>query len=896
MNGDAPGERTEALVGPLSPSGIGDVARRFARDRAAMTGLALAAGLALFALVGPLISPYGPLESDFSLARGPLGPPGPSAQHWLGTDPLFRDLLARLASGARVSLLVALVATTMATALGATVGVTAGLCAGTRAGFIDAALMRTVDVLLALPFLLLVSAIGVAVGRADVGTLLLVLGLTGWTGTARLVRARTMQIRELDFVTAARALGAGPLRIVTRHVLPNVAGTLIVVATTSVAQMILAEAVLGYLTLGVQPPRPTWGRMLHEAEHYLGTRLFLVAAPGFAILVAALAFTRVGEGLRDALDPRGLPARRGGRVPWDLVAVGAALVLSAVASPGAVRGPLAAGSSATPVRGGWLHLATSVNLRSLDPAIAYDEASSAIDELLFARLVTWDRTGAIVPDLAREVTTSADGRTVTFALREGARFHDGSAVKAADVKRSIERALDPRTPCPAASHYAMIVGFEAFHAGKSPQLDGVRVLSDHVVAIDLSAPDATFLPLMTLAFTAPVCASAGAFASPKKPTPPCGAGPFRLESFEPDRGVRLARHEGYFAAGKPYLDGIEWQTNVRGATQRYKLEDGAIDHARDLTAADATLFRADPAWAGSYRFADRQSVQAIFLNTEVAPFDRRDVRRAVALAVDPRVLEKVRADVRAADRVLPPSVPGPGRAEPMRVHDRAAALAAMARAGLAYDPATGRGGWPGAIEYLTFPDSFEQQAAEVFQQQLRAIGLRVELRLVTFATYLSEVARRRTSAMGSAGWNADYPDASNFFEPTLSSAAIQDDGSQNYAFFSNARFDAVLARARAEREPAARLAAYGEAEAIVRDEAPWVPAYYIRSFEIWQPYLRGYEPHPVIGLRFADTWLDPAARRDGASARARGAMGAPFAARATGRIRGALAGHRAGAP
>src|SRR5262249_41460163 len=162
---------------------------------------------------------------------------------WLGTDPLFRDIVSRLAHGARLSLAIAALATLLATVVGTLVGVTAGYLAGTRLDAIDVALMRIVDVLLALPFLLFVTAIGVAVGRADVGTILLVLGLTGWTGTARLVRAKTLQIRELDFVAAARALGAGPLRIVRTHILPNVTGTVVVLATTLVAHMILAEAV-----------------------------------------------------------------------------------------------------------------------------------------------------------------------------------------------------------------------------------------------------------------------------------------------------------------------------------------------------------------------------------------------------------------------------------------------------------------------------------------------------------------------------------------------------------------------------------------------------------------------------------------------------------------------------
>ena len=281
---------------------------RFRASRPGMTGLWLVAALALFALLGPVVARWDADASDFSLRRGAFGaPPGPSAAHWLGVDPLYRDVFARLAQGARVSLAVALAATALSTAIGVAVGVAAGMTEGGRFRAVDAILMRVVDVMLALPFLLFVTAIGVAVGRTDAGTVLAVLGLAGWTGTARLVRARTLQVRAEDYVTAARALGARPLGIVVRHVLPNIAGTAIVVATTSVGAMILAEAVLGYLTVGIQPPRATWGRMLHEGEPYLGTRLALVVIPGFAILLAALGFARLGDGIRDALagDDRG---------------------------------------------------------------------------------------------------------------------------------------------------------------------------------------------------------------------------------------------------------------------------------------------------------------------------------------------------------------------------------------------------------------------------------------------------------------------------------------------------------------------------------------------------------------------------------------------------------------
>jgi ABC-type transport system substrate-binding protein len=644
--------------------------------------------------------------------------------------------------------------------------------------------------------------------------------------------------------------------------LPNVAGTLVVIASMSVANMILAEAVLGYLMVGVQPPRPTWGRMLHEAEHVVGTRLSLVAAPGFAILLAVLGWNRVGEGLRDALDPKGsagLPPPR--RLPFDLLIAASALLLITVARPSAVRPPIGAEPAARePVRGGVLRVATSVNIRTLDPALAYDEAALPIEELVFARLVTWDKEGRVVPDLAEEVRSSPDGRTHTFVLRGGLRFHDGSELTAADIKRSIERALHPKTPSPAASSYAAIEGFEAFHKGEASDLAGVRVEGNRTVTIALREADATFLPLMTLAFMAPVCASAGVFADARSPSLPCGAGPFRIASWEPDQRIHLVRHEAYFRPGRPYLDGIEWLLNVRWSTQRYKFEDGAIDYTRELSGTDAALYRADPAWAPRPRFTLKHATYALFLNTELPPFDNRSMRRAVSFAVDPSVLEKINPILAPTDRVIPPSIPGPPRLSPMRRHDPALALAELERAGFPFDPKTGRGGYPNPIDLVTVPGGLEQQVAEIYQQQLAAVGIKVRLRIVSYPTYLAEVSRRRTTAMGLMGWTADFPDASNFFEPTLSTKAIQDEGSQNYAFFSNAELDRVLDRARAEQDREKRFELYARAEEIVRDEAPWVPSYGTRMMEIWQPYVQGYEPHPILPQRFHEVWLDPAAR------------------------------------
>jgi ABC-type dipeptide/oligopeptide/nickel transport system permease subunit len=187
--------------------------------------------------------------------------------------------------------------------VGAAVGLVSGYAEGTRAEIVDTLLMRFVDVGLSFPYLLLVMAIGAAVGDTTIVTILTVLGLTSWFGTARIIRAKTIQVRSLDFIVASRALGQSTHWILLRHILPNIAGPLIVIASASVAQMIIAESVLSYLQVGLPPPIATWGRMLLEGQRWYTVAPRLVVAPGLMIFLAVLGFNLLGEGLRDALDP-----------------------------------------------------------------------------------------------------------------------------------------------------------------------------------------------------------------------------------------------------------------------------------------------------------------------------------------------------------------------------------------------------------------------------------------------------------------------------------------------------------------------------------------------------------------------------------------------------------------
>jgi peptide/nickel transport system permease protein len=257
---------------------------------------AAALGIILVAAVfAERLAPYGPNEQDILKRLQPPGVPG----HVLGTDEVGRDILSRLIHGARISLLIGVIAVGVSCPLGVLVGLVAGY-AGRRT---DDVLMHVTDIQLAIPTILLAIAV-VAVLGPGLPNVIITLSVTGWTLYARLVRGQTLTVKTRDFVQAARANGAGDARIVLRHVLPNVFSPVIVVAVFAVANMIVLEATLSFLGLGVEPSVVTWGRMLNGGRLYLNTAWWLTAFPGFAIFVTVLAVNLLGDHLRDWLDPQ----------------------------------------------------------------------------------------------------------------------------------------------------------------------------------------------------------------------------------------------------------------------------------------------------------------------------------------------------------------------------------------------------------------------------------------------------------------------------------------------------------------------------------------------------------------------------------------------------------------
>lgn len=264
-------------------------------NRGGRAGLIVLGLLLTIAIAAPpfLPSPRAmPDLGNFSLQR-----PGPG--HWLGTDRDNRDVLSRVVNGARISLAVA----AGAVALSVTAGALVGMLAGYSGGWLDAILMRLVDSALAVPRLFLLLIMVAIMERIPLGVLILVLGATGWFGTSRLVRAEVLRLRALDFVRAAEALGASRRRIAFRHLLPNVAGPLAAATTLAVGDVILLEAGLSFLGLGVQPPTPSWGGMILEAQPYLATAPWTSLAPGIAVLITVLSVNLVGEALHEACTP-----------------------------------------------------------------------------------------------------------------------------------------------------------------------------------------------------------------------------------------------------------------------------------------------------------------------------------------------------------------------------------------------------------------------------------------------------------------------------------------------------------------------------------------------------------------------------------------------------------------
>ena len=269
--------------------------QRFAANKLALIGMLMIFGLLFVAAFAPLLAPYSPYIGDLKNAR--LLPP--SSAYWLGTDDQGRDILSRLIYGSRLTLQVVVLVAVIA----APIGLLVGTVAGYAGGWVDAVLMRITDIFLAFPKLVLALAFVAALGPG-IGNAIIAIALTSWPPYARIARAETLTVRNSDYIAAVKLMGASPMRIVLRHIMPLCISSLIVRVTLDMAGIILTAAGLGFLGLGAQPPLPEWGAMIASGRRFILDQWWVAAAPGAAILIVSLGFNLLGDGLRDALDPR----------------------------------------------------------------------------------------------------------------------------------------------------------------------------------------------------------------------------------------------------------------------------------------------------------------------------------------------------------------------------------------------------------------------------------------------------------------------------------------------------------------------------------------------------------------------------------------------------------------
>jgi peptide/nickel transport system permease protein len=290
LQSDHPASRRQAALGRAYAG-----CRDFARNRLAMVGLAIVLLLVLIAAFAPLLAPYSPTAGDLGNSR--LLPP--SAVHWSGTDDQGRDILSRLMFGSRITLYVVVLVAVLA----APIGLLVGTAAGYAGGYVDAILMRITDIFLAFPRLILALAFVAALGPG-IENAVIAIAITSWPPYARIARAETLTLRQADYISAVRLLGASPVRIVLRHIMPLCVSSVIARVTLDMAGIILTAAGLGFLGLGAQPPLPEWGAMIANGRAYVLDQWWVAAAPGAAIFIVSLGFNLLGDGLHDALDPK----------------------------------------------------------------------------------------------------------------------------------------------------------------------------------------------------------------------------------------------------------------------------------------------------------------------------------------------------------------------------------------------------------------------------------------------------------------------------------------------------------------------------------------------------------------------------------------------------------------
>ncbi|MFZ5791732.1 MAG: ABC transporter substrate-binding protein [Pseudomonadota bacterium] len=494
-----------------------------------------------------------------------------------------------------------------------------------------------------------------------------------------------------------------------------------------------------------------------------------------------------------------------------LIAAAAALLVASL--------PAAA---AQPKQGGSIVITYKDDISTLDPAVGYDWQNWSIIKSIFDGLMDYEPgTTTLIPDLAESYTISPDGLTYTFKLRDGVKFHNGRAMTAADVKWSIERAVNPATQSPGAGYFSNIVGYDDVASGKSTTLSGIETPDDKTVVIKLSSPNAAFLHIMAINF---------AFVVPKEEVEkygadfghhPVGTGAFKFVEWNLGQNLTLERNPDYFRKGVPYLDKITFQIGQEPTVNLLRLQKGEVDILGDgIPPAQFVQVTNDPANKPLIVAGEQLHTGYVALNVKIKPLDDVKVRQAINMAINKqRIVQILNGRAHIANQVLPPTMPGYDPTYKGYPYDPEQAKKLLAEAGFPNGFST---------ELYVMNTDPQPRIAQAIQQDLAAIGIKAAIKAVAQAEVIQAGGTEGQAPMvwsGGLAWIADFPDPSNFYSVILGcSGAVA--GGWNWSWYCNPDLDKRAAEADAMTDPAKqdeRYKAWASIFADVMKDAPWVP-------------------------------------------------------------------------
>ena len=503
--------------------------------------------------------------------------------------------------------------------------------------------------------------------------------------------------------------------------------------------------------------------------------------------------------------------------------------------------------------GGILQVVSRDDIRSLDPAIGYDEESWMGMYMLYNGLVTYDEGTTIVPDVATSWDLLEGGRAYRFHLRKDVMFHETGefrkrAVTSSDFKFSVMRILRPETKSPGSGFFLHLEGAEEFMNGERDEVAGIETPDDSTIIFRLEKPDPVFLNILAMPF---------AYVIPEEQVEkypetfsfhPVGTGPFKLREWLKGSKIFFERNRDYFRRPLPYLDGIEVNIGITREIALLKFERGELDTIDRLSSPDYLYIKRHPFWKNYLLQEVSGDVFGEMMNCEMEPFTDRRVRQAFNYAVNKEKLKKLRnGRMVLAHGVLPPTVPGYNPDLKGYEHDPEKAKRLLTEAG-----------YPDGFEvtYWTTNDEAAVQLAQSIQEDLKKIGVTMNIKQVTFPTYLTATGRRNRVAFAYSSWLQDYPDPQNFLEVKFHSKEIAEENSNNDAFYSNPEVDRLLDEARQELDREKRLELYRKTEEIIVEDAPWIFEYHSIRAELVQPWVHGYFLHPVLSRNYTKVWLE----------------------------------------